>query len=83
MSIKYTKHAGDKLKRPDVKKFKVTRKLVGLILRDQKTVSRTKYGDLAKVFSLTASHDLRIVYVIIGSEFKVITFHVCRKGRYR
>ena len=83
MKINYTKHAEEKLKRPDIKNFKINKKIIEAILKAAKFQSKTKYGDFAEVFPLNARHDLRIIYDIINSNIKVITFHVSQKGRYK
>lgn len=80
--IFFTKHAIDKLKREDVKKFKINKRMLESILRTRKSKTRTKYGNFATVALLDKEHDLRIIYDIIGKDLKVITFHIARKGRY-
>ncbi len=83
MKIFYTKHAEDKLKRRDIKSFKITKKLIDAILSKSQHESRTKYGDYSMSESVDDRHDVRIVYDIIGKDLKVITFHISRKGRYK
>jgi len=78
----YTKHALEKLIRPDVKKFKITKTLVQKIVLKPRSTSITYTGSYAALGTLTASHDLRVIYDIIEGNIKVITFHVARKGRY-
>ena len=80
--IAYTKHAEDKLKRRDIKIFKISKRKIEQILKSSRKESKTKYGEYAKVGTLNKSHDLRIVYDIIDVDIKVITFHIARKGRY-
>lgn len=82
MKIIYTKHAEDKLKRPDIKKFKINKKLIENALVKSKHNSRTKYGDFSYLANISHKHDLRIIYDIIDGNIKVITFHIARKGRY-
>ena len=81
MEIIYTKHAEDKLKRADNRRFKITKRLINKVLREEKLVGRTKYGEFATLYALDG-HTLRVIYDRIGSDCKVITFHVARKGRY-
>lgn len=83
MKVIYTKHAEDKLKRPDVKKFKINKGKIEEILKNPEYSSRTQYNDYAAISALDKTHDLRIIYDIIDNDRKVITFHVARKGRYR
>lgn len=80
--ITYTKHAEDKLRRSDIKIFKITKRKIEQILKSSKKRSKTKYGEYAKVSSISKAHDLRIIYDIIDKDMKVITFHISRKGRY-
>jgi len=82
MKIVYTNHAEDKLKRPDIRKFKVNKKLIENALSKSKHESKTKYGDFSYLVSISDRHNLRIIYDIIGVDMKVITFHIARKGRY-
>jgi hypothetical protein len=80
--IVYTKHVEEKLKRKDIKSFKINKKLIKRILDSEFPTKRTKTGECAIVKKLTNRHDLRIIYDIIGKDIKVITFHIARKGRY-
>lgn len=80
--IFFTRHAIDKLKREDVKGFKINKGMLENILRTRKSKTRTKYGDFATVVPLDKEHDLRIIYDIIAKDIKVITFHIAKKGRY-
>jgi hypothetical protein len=82
MKIVYTKHSEEKLLRPDIKKFKVTKTLIRSILQGKENGGITKYGELVKMGNLDEFHILRIIYVIIENQYKVITFYVARKGRY-
>jgi mRNA-degrading endonuclease RelE of RelBE toxin-antitoxin system len=81
--IIFTKHAEEKLKRPDIKRFNINKKLIENILKDPQMKSKTKYGDLAASSQINDKHDLRIIYDIIDKEIKVITFHISKKGRYK
>jgi len=85
MKIIYTKHAHakEKLKRVDIKKFKIRKKTIEEILRNPRSQTKTEYGDYAAISDLDKLHDLRVIYDIIDTGFKVITFHIARKGRYR
>ena len=82
MKIIYTKHGEEKLQRADIKSFKINKKLIVKIIDKPELSTKTKYGDYAAIGNLDKDHILRIIYVIIDSENKVITFHVSRKGRY-
>ncbi len=78
----YTKHAQDKLKRRDIIKFGITKKLIEKALKFSEEITRTKYGEYAVVMPLNQTHDLRVIYDIIAEGTKVITFHIAKKGRY-
>jgi len=80
--IVYTKHAENKLRRKDIKAFKITRRRISQILRNVEGETHTKYGEYAVIRPLNEHHVIRVVYDIIGKDYKVITFHVARKGRY-
>jgi len=80
--IIYTKHAQEKLKRKDIKKFKINKSFIESSLKNLKDSTRTKYRDYSIITQLDSSHNLRIIYDIIESYLKVITFHVAKKGRY-
>lgn len=81
--IIFTKHAKDKLKRKDIKSFKVNSKLIKEIVSNLQTQTLTEYEDYSKVSKLDKKHDIRIIYDIIDGDIKVITFHIAKKGRYR
>ncbi len=82
MKFVYTKHAEGKLRRKDIKTFKINKKLIETTLSKSKHKGRTKYGEFAELVALPGRHVLRIIYDIIGSEVKIITFHIAKKGRY-
>ncbi len=82
MKIIYTKHAEEKLIRKDIRSFKINKKLIGTIIKSSRFSSKTKYGETAVIGNLDSKHVLRIIYDIIESNIKVITFHVTHKGRY-
>ena len=82
MKIIYTKHAEGKLKRADIKSFKIDKKFIEAALSKSEHRGKTKYNDFSHLSSVSEKHDLRIIYDIIDSNIKVITFHIARKGRY-
>ena len=82
MKIAYTKHAEDKLKRSDIKKFKINKTLIEDSLVKSIHKDKTKYGEFVCLVNVSARHDLRIIYDIIDVDIKIITFHITRKGRY-
>lgn len=82
MKIIYTKHAEDKLKRSDIRKFNIKKKTIEKTIKQPRSRIKTKYNDSAVVAGLDELHDLRVIYVIIETGIKVITFHIARKGRY-
>jgi len=82
MKIIYTRHAEDKLKRTDIKNFKINKKLIENALSKSKHKDRTKHGDFSHLVNISDRHDLRIIYDIIDNNIKVITFHIAREGRY-
>lgn len=63
MKVIYTKHAEDKLKRPDIKKFKINKKPIENALAKSKHNSRTKHGDFSYLTNISHRHDLRIIYI--------------------
>jgi hypothetical protein len=81
MKIIYTKHA--------LKKFSDLR-LFGIFItkaRIQKTITKPKYrssdnSNLIVSASLNECHNIRVVYNRQKSDIIVITFYICRKGRY-
>ena len=83
MKVVYTLHAEEKLKRTDIRKFKINKKLLENILQNPQLKSKTKYGDYAVSSQIDDKHDLRIIYDIINKQIKVITFHISKKGRYK
>ena len=83
MKIIYTRHAEEKLRQEDTRKFKIKKKTIENILKYSRSKSKTKYGDLAALSEVDSKHDLRIIYSIIDKTAKVITFHISRKGRYK
>lgn len=82
MKVVYTKHAEDKLKRADVRKFKINKNFIEKILKTPRQKTKTKYGNYAALGDLGEVHDLRVIYDIIDTKLKVITFHIARRGRY-
>lgn len=83
MKLIYTKHAEDKLKRADIKRFNINKITLKKILENPRSKSMTKYCEFAATSELTRKHDLRIIYDIIGNRIKIITFHIARKVRYK
>lgn len=84
MKSVFTQHAQDKLKRADIKKFRISKKMIKGILTFPEYKGITKYGDYTAVSALDEEHDLRVIYTVIdGKTVKVITFHISEKGRYR
>lgn len=82
MRVIYTKHAEEKLLRKDVRKFKINKQLINKIIKKSRLLSKTKHGERAVIGNLDSKHILRIIYDIIDSDIKVITFHIAQKGRY-
>lgn len=82
MKVKFTKHAEGKLIRKDIKKFKVTKKLIKEIVTKSNHKNRTKYGEFAEIGAISFGHIVRVIYDIIESEIIIITFHIAKKGRY-
>lgn len=84
MKFVFTKHSQEKLKRPDIKKLKVSKKIIEVILDSPEYKGLTKYGDYTAVSALDEEHDLRVIYTVIDRKIlKVITFHISEKGRYK
>jgi len=82
MKIIFTKHAEEKLKRLDIKSFKINKRTIREILIRPNFFVKTKYGENAALGRLDQDHIIRVIYAIIDKHIKVITFHVARKGRY-
>lgn len=82
MEIIFTKHAETKLKRADYIEFNISKTLIRKIVRKPQNLTETKYHDFAAIRDLDKNHVLRVIYVIINQNIKVITFHIARKGRY-
>lgn len=78
----FTKHAENKLNRKDIILFRINKNLIKSIISNPSKLTRTKYGDFAALARLDENHELRIIYVIINNDLKVITFHIAKKGRY-
>ena len=78
----FTKHALNKLDRKDIKQFKINKSFIKSVVKNPDKLSKTKYGDYAAIARLDFSHEIRIIYDIIINDYKIITFHIARKGRY-
>ncbi|KKQ37008.1 MAG: hypothetical protein US53_C0030G0005 [Candidatus Woesebacteria bacterium GW2011_GWA1_37_7] len=59
MKVIFTKHAGEKLRRSDIKKFKISKRKINQILKDPRSKSKTKYGNFAALEELDLNHDIR------------------------
>lgn len=81
MKLVYTKHAQDKLRRKDIIGFGINKKLIRKAILNQEYVEETRYGVKATLLQLNG-YTLRVICVKMGQDFKVITFHIARKGRY-
>ena len=83
MKFIYTEHVGEKLERKDIKDFGINKKLLESTVKiPSYEVRKTSTGEFAAVTNLKRPYILRVIYDIIGSDTKIITFHVARKGRY-
>ena len=82
MNVIYTKHVQEKLLRKDIKAFKINKRLIENFIKNNKYSSKTKSGEEAIICNLNSKYILRIIYVIMKGDIKVITFHVARSGRY-
>ena len=81
MKIVYTKHAEEKLKRKDIKKFGIKKKLIEQAIENPNYTDKTMYGDFAVLLALD-SYTLRVIYGKVAKKLKVITFHLAKRGRY-
>ncbi len=52
------------------------------MIRHPKWLGKTKLGENAAMMPLNDDYILRVIYVTIDQNLKVITFHPARKGRY-
>lgn len=82
MKVIYTKHAEEKLTRADIRKFKITKKLLEDIVTKSERKNKSKYGEFAENRDISDRHIVRVIYDIIDQDIKIITFHIARKGRY-
>ena len=80
--IVLTKHAADKLKTKDAKRFKITQARIRMILRKPSSGTMLSKGVIRAVGELDKKHSLCIVYKFEFDIIKVITFFPAEKGRY-
>ena len=64
-----------------MKKFGVNKSLIKKTIIDGAYETKTKYGAYVNLFALNG-YTLRVVYAKLYSAYKVITFHIAKKGRY-
>lgn len=82
MKIVYSKHAQGKLKRSDIIRFGISKRLIRKTISEQSHQEPTKYGAWAGLLQLNG-RTLRVIYARISKEDrKIITFHIAKKGRY-
>ena len=83
MKFIYTDHAEEKLQRKDIKGFGINKKLLeSAFITPNYPIGKTSTGEFAGVVNLKGIYILRGIYDNIGSDTKIITFHVAKKGRY-
>jgi len=78
----YTKHAEEKLQRPDVRGFGILKMQLEAIIKSPKLRDKSTTGEYLAFGYLSGPYILRIVYDKMDGDIKVITFHVAKRGRY-
>ncbi|MBI4130275.1 hypothetical protein HY468_03095 [Candidatus Roizmanbacteria bacterium] len=82
MNIIYTKHASDKLKTKEAKKFKITKKKIESGIINPESEEELE-GEISRCIGhLNTKHSLCIIHRKDNGDTKVITFFPAEKGRY-
>lgn len=82
MPTVYTKHAVDKLKTSESRKFKITKKKIESILKAPIAQQILPTGLIRSVGALKKEYSLCVVYKFEDDIIRVITFFPTEKGRY-
>lgn len=82
MKFIYTKHAEEKLQRPDVRGFGISKVQIESIIKSPKLRDKSTTGEYLAFGYLSGPYIIRIVYDKMDRGIKVITFHVAKRGRY-
>lgn len=82
MKIFFTKHAIDKLKTNESRKFHINKKRIESVIREPISKKQLKSGVFRTVGSLDRRHSLCVIYKYQDDIIKVITFFAAEKGRY-
>lgn len=82
LNFKFTKHAENKFKTENAKKFGISKKkLTKIIIEPVKKIIQTEGVNIA-IGYLDKEHSLCVVYKLEDDIIKVITFFPAKKGRY-
>lgn len=80
--IRYTRHAEDKLRTSQSRKFRINKKKIKEMLKEPFTREALPLGVTRAVGNLDANRSLCIIYAQDDSGVRVITFFPAEKGRY-
>ena len=82
MNIIYTKHAIDKLKTSEAKKFQINKKKIEFVVRNPISQVQLPFGVIRLIGKLGIKHSLCVIIKNKENVLKVITFFPIEKGRY-
>lgn len=80
--IIYTKHAEDKLKTKESKKFTITKRKIENVIKQSSDQVLLPLGVIRTIGLLDKSHSLCVVFKHEHDIIKVITYFPAEKGRY-
>ena len=80
--IIYTKHAEEKLKTREAKKFKIVKSKIEKTIHTPKIKETLPFGIIRNFGLLDKSHSLCVVYKFENDKIKIITFFPSEIGRY-
>lgn len=80
--IIFTKHAEGKLGTKEVKKFKITKRIIIKVLNHPLFHEQLPKGEIRAIGALDQKHSLCVVYRRETGIIKIITFFPAQKGRY-
>ncbi len=81
MKFIYTKHAEDKLKEKEAKKFGITKTKLQGIVRKPKIIQDLPFVKRA-IGDLDSLHELCVIYRFESNAITIITFFPAKEGRY-
>lgn len=82
ITVIYTKHAVDKLKTKESKKFKITKQKIEKVVRMPLAQQDLPLDVIRIVGTLDKDHSLCVIYKNEDNTLKIITFFPAEKGRY-